>query len=249
MISAIIIDDEAKNIAMLRKLLATYCTQVQVVGDATDIRTGKRLIEEAEPQLIFLDVEMPYGNGFDLLRSLPDLSASVIFITAFDHYALEAFRYAAVDYLLKPVDIELLKEAVDKVAHNITAHKLAADYETLLRNMEENNTVRREVVLTDNRFRHVVRLEDIRYIIADGSYTHVHTIERTFVTTKNLKDFEEILPSETFARIHHGHIINIGHMLRFQRGKNGAVVMDNDVVLEVSVRRREAFMRLLQSMA
>ena len=245
MIKAVIIDDEQKNVSMLDSLLRDYCPQVLVAGTANNITAGKKLIEETGPQVVFLDVEMPYGSGFDLLRSMPDLQAEVIFITAFDQYALNAFRYAALDYLLKPVNIEQLQDAVQRAAERVKERTISSGYELLLRNLEEKDASKIVVALSDKGQQHMVPIADIMYIIADGSYTHIHTAKRSFVSTKNLKDFEQMFPAGIFCRIHHGHMVNWLHIDKVQKGRGGIVIMKDSRSLEIAVRRKEEFMKML----
>lgn len=246
MITAVIVDDETRNVSMLTSLLRDYCPQVQVLGSAASVKEGKELVLRCDPQLIFLDIEMPYGSGFDLLRSLPELKADIIFITAFDHYALTAFRYAALDYLLKPVNIEQLQDAVGRAAQRVDMQAQAANYTTLLRNLDREQAEHKELVLTDKGHQYIVRFADIKYIIADGSYTYVHTAQRNFVTTRNLKDFEELLPPDIFCRIHHGHIVNKAHITKIQKGRGGLVHMTDGVTLELAVRRKDAFFAMMK---
>jgi two-component system LytT family response regulator len=247
MISALIVDDEQKNTEMLAALLRTYCPQVTVAGVAASAAEGKEQIEKLQPQLIFLDIEMPYGSGFDLLRSIPEITAQVIFVTAFDQYALIAFRYAAVDYLLKPVNIEQLQEAVARAEQLINSKVLENNYKLLLSNLDEKDTTLQEIALNDKGSQYRVRFADIKYIIADGSYTHIHTVSRVFVTTKNLKDYEDILPAEVFCRIHHGHIVNTHHIEKVKKGRGGTVFMSDKMPLEVAVRRKDHFMKVFKN--
>jgi two-component system, LytTR family, response regulator len=246
MITAVIIDDEQKNISMLISLLQDYCPQVCLLGSARSAAEGKQLIEDLKPQLVLLDVEMPYGSGFDLLQSIPGLQTEVIFITAYDQYALNAFRYAALDYLLKPVNIEQLCEAVQRAGQKIKEKNTMRNYELLLHNLDEKDISKQSIALNDKGQQHLVQLADIIYIIADGSYTHIHTRKRSFVSTKNLKDFEQMLPAGIFCRIHHGHIVNKRQIDKIQKGRGGAVLMKDGRKLEIAVRRKEEFLKMLK---
>ena len=244
MITAVIIDDEQKNVSMLTGLLRDYCTQVMVSGGANNAADGKKLIEKLKPQLVFLDVEMPYGSGFDLLKSMPQLQAEVIFITAFDQYALNAFRYAALDYLLKPVNIEQLQNAVIRAEQRINEKSVVRNYELLLHNLDEKDVSKQTIALNDKGLQHFVELGDIKYIIADGSYSHIHTAKRAYVSTKNLKEFEQMLPPAIFCRIHHGHIVNLKQVDKLQKGRGGTVIMKDGKGLELAVRRKEEFLKM-----
>jgi len=246
MITAIIVDDEQKNVAMLVSLLHQYCPQVTLVSTANNVASARDSIERLHPQLVFLDIEMPYGSGFDLLQSLPGLDAEVIFITAFDQYALNAFRYAALDYLLKPVNIEELEDAVIRAEKRIKEKNTTRNYDLLLRNLEEREGIKQTIAFTDNGRQHLVPLADIKYIIADGSYTHIHTVNKEIVSTKNLKDFETLFPAKVFCRIHNGHIVNKMHILKIDKGRGGYVTMKDGKELEIAVRRKEEFLKIFK---
>jgi two-component system, LytTR family, response regulator len=246
MITAIIVDDEQKNVSTLVSLLQQYCGQVTLLGTANSAAGGKKLIENLKPHLVFLDIEMPYGSGFDLLESLPGIEAEVIFITAFNQYALNAFRYAALDYLLKPVNIEELEDAVRRAEKRIREKTSVRNYDVLLRNLDEKDTAKQTIAFADKGQQYLVPLADIMYIVADGSYTHVHTANKTIVSTKNLKDFENMLPATVFCRIHHGHLVNKTHIAKIQKGRGGVVSMKDGTALEIAVRRKEDFLKMFR---
>lgn len=245
MITAIIVDDEPKNVSMLITLLQQYCPQVKLLGTANSALAGKKLVDDLSPQLIFLDIEMPYGNGFDMLQMLPGLQAEVVFITAFDQYAVNAFRYAALDYLLKPVNIDQLTDAVYRAEKRVAEKHTANNYELLLRNLDEKDVSRQTIMFSDKGEQHLVQLQDIIYIIADGSYCHIYTTSRTIVAAKNLKDFEGMLPASLFCRIHHGHIINKNLITKIKKGRGGSVIMKDGKELEIAVRKKDDFLKML----
>ena len=149
MITAIIIDDEPKSVFTLNSFLESHCPNVQVLGSANNAKTGKELIDSKHPQLVFLDIEMPLGSGFDLLGSLPEIKFEVVFITAYNQYAISAFRFSALDYLLKPLRISELKEAVAKAEKRIAEKASKHNYELLLRNMTENNAAHKKIAIAD----------------------------------------------------------------------------------------------------
>ena len=244
MITAIIIDDEPKSVYTLDNFLAGHCPQVKVLGTANNATTGKDLVMETQPQLVFLDIEMPLGSGFDLLRSLPAISFEIIFITAYNQYAINAFRFSAIDYLLKPLRITELKQAVIKVEQRIAEKKSKKNYELLLRNMNEPNAANQKIALTDRGEQYLVQLDEIMYLLADGNYTQVVTGGKTFLSSKNLKDFDELLPADMFCRIHYGHIVNIQYIAKVQKGRGGSVITKDGKTLEIAVRRKEDFMKL-----
>ena len=243
MITAIIVDDEQKNISTLSHLLMGLCPEVQVQAIADNMDDAKELIGRLEPQLVFLDIEMPYGTGFDLLRSFSAINFEIIFITAFNQYAIEAFRYSAVDYLLKPIEAPLLKEAVARAAEKINNRVSAQNYELLIKNLEDQNAANQKIMLSEGSKQYVVPLAEIMYCIADGSYTKVHTVNRTFVSARNLKEFEQLLPGNIFHRIHYSHIVNSNHIGNLQKTNGNLVIMKDGKKLEIAVRRKDEFLR------
>ena len=244
MISAMIIDDEPKSVYTLNSFLTAHCPEVKVLCTANNAKEGKQLIESRQPQLVFLDIEMPLGSGFDLLRSLPEIGFEIIFVTAYNQYAVNAFRFSAIDYLLKPVRITELKQAVEKAALRIAEKSSKRNYELLLRNINEPIAAHQKIALTDRGEQYLVRLDEILYLLADGNYTQVVTPAKTFLSSKNLKDFEELLPMDMFCRIHYGHMVNIQSIAKVQKGRGGAVQMKDGKVLEIAVRRKDDFMKL-----
>ncbi len=244
MMSAVIIDDMQKNVSLLSSFLQAYCPEVCLLGTANNARDGRALIISEKPQLVFLDIEMPFGSGFDLLKSMPSIDFEVIFITAFNQYALNAFRFSALDYLLKPVNISQLKEAVGRAERRINEKTSMQNYELLLSNLDEKKPERQRIVLLNKGQQFHVLLEDIMYCVADGSYTHVTTKTQTFVSSKNLKDFEDMLPTDVFFRIHYSHIVNKNFILSV--GKNDRVIMKDNAEFEIAVRRKSKFLKDLR---
>lgn len=243
MITAIIVDDESKSISTLQKFLADFCPHIHIVGTAGNIAKAKLLIENLNPQLVFLDIEMPLGNGFDLLQSLKSITFEVIFITAFNHYAINAFRFAAIDYLLKPVNISQLQEAVARATQRIEEKIASQNYTLLLQNLNEEMANEQQIVLHDMEGQHIFKLKEILYCIAEGSYTAFHLQHgKVFISSKNLKEYETLLPESDFCRIHHGHIVNKIHIQQVGRGRGGSVKMRDGQELEISVRKKETFL-------
>ncbi len=247
MIKAIIVDDELNSVLTLRSLLAEYCPEVEVMGSTNSARNGKDLINTLKPELVFLDIEMPLGSGFELLQSLPSIQFEVVFITAYNQYAINAFRFSALDYLVKPVRITQLKEAVEKAAQRIKEKTESHRYELLLQNMHEQNPEKQKMMLTERGQQYLVAMEDIMYLLADGNYTHVHTGTKTFLASKNLKEFESILPPSVFYRIHNTHIVNTRFIVKIQQGRMGTAYMKDGKQLEIAARRKEAFMKMYKA--
>jgi two-component system, LytTR family, response regulator len=240
---ALIIDDEPKNVRILKKLLEDYCPQIVVAGEAGDARVAYTTIRELKPELVFLDIEMPYGNAFDLLDKLLPVDFEIIFITAFDDYTLKAFKYSALDYLLKPVDIDELKAAVKKAAEKISGKNINLQLGNLLSNLKNNQATLQKIALPSADGIIFINVEEIIRCEANGNYTIIYADSKEKITaSKTIKDYEELLPPSIFCRIHNSHIINLNRIKKYHRGRGGFVVMDDGTSIEVASRRRDEFL-------
>lgn len=246
MINAILIDDETDSNRILQTLLENYCPRVRVVGVADGVETAVTLIRQVNPDLVFMDIEMTEGNAFDLLNRLQPIQFHIIFVTAFDNHAVRAFRYNAIDYLLKPVNIIELRAAVSKISGKGVETDMFERVQNLLDNMRGTNPVERKMAVPTVSGLSFVALYDIVRLEASGSYTVIHLQDKTKInSTISIKDYEEILPDNFFFRIHHSHIINLNKIKSYQKGRGGYVTMDDNSFIEVASRRRESFMRRL----
>jgi two-component system LytT family response regulator len=243
MIRTVLIDDERDSISVLRRLLDSYCPEIEIVGTADGVETGAQLIRSVGPDLAFLDIEMTRGNAFDLLNRLKPVSFQVIFVTAFDEYAIKAFKCSAVDYLLKPIDIEDLREAVGKAIRYIHGKSFQAQMSVLLDNMDSFRQGQQKMAIPTLTGLIFVALADIMRLEAKGAYTliYLHKSE-SVMATRNIKEYEELLPGAIFFRIHNSHIINIQRIQKYLKGRGGCVVMEDGSSIEVASRRKEEFL-------
>jgi two-component system LytT family response regulator len=246
MIKTLIIEDEQKSREMLAAIIQKNCPELQIVGLAENVKEGVRLIQENNPELVFLDISMPDGSGFDLLEQVPGHRFELIFATASDQHAIRAIKYSACDYLLKPIDIEELKVAVEKV---ISKKKVAPNMENLqfliqhLKRADENF---QKITLPTGNAYEIVNVKDIIRCEADGSYTIFYlTDKRKLMISAGLKHYEELLPESEFIRVHHHHLINMNHVVRFLKEDGGYAVMSDGSKIEISRRKKEAFMEKL----
>ena len=195
------------------------------------------------PELVFLDIEMQSGNTFDLLNRFAEIAFEVIFITAFSNYALKAIKYAALDYILKPVDIAELKVAVKKALKRMEEKNMNTRIASLLNNLNVENKEIQKIGLTSIDGFHIEEVQQIMYLIADGSYTEVYIRnKKKQLVSKNLKEFEDILPASIFCRVHHSHLININFVKKYVKGRGGHVEMEDGIHIEISARKRDAFL-------
>ena len=236
-IQAIIIDDEQGNIDVLKKMVADFCDDIEIAGTAVSVDKGIAVIKEKRPDLVFLDIEMPGKNAFDLIDHLSPVNFEIIFITAFQHYALKAFRYSAIDYLLKPVNIRELREAIEKTRKRIQERNFQQRLDNYF-NIERKKEAKIAIQLKDGYS--FINYNDIICCSSEGTYTAVYVVNgNKLLSSNNLSHFEEILPDEIFCRIHNSHLVNLNHAVHYSKGRGGLLQMVNKMQLEVSQRKRD----------
>jgi two-component system LytT family response regulator len=251
---AIIIDDETNAREALTNLLALICPDVEICGEAKNAELGIELIHKVKPNLVFLDIQMPGKTGFDLLASLEKVDFGVIFTTAYQEYAIRAFRFSAIDYLLKPIDPEELEAAVSKFKSQIASvnpQQLQILQEHLdpartLRLVQRTRNDNQRIALPTAEGIHFVQMTDIIQCESLGSYTKFHLVKGpAIVVSRLLKEYEEILDHYYFFRVHQSNIINLEHIKRYVKGDGGQVWMSDNTEIEVSRRRKDEFLTLL----
>jgi two-component system LytT family response regulator len=243
MIRTIIIDDEPNNIEALRLLLQKYCPLIELIGVAENSRTGQALIINTQPDLVFLDIEMPFGNAFELLNSLSPVNFEIIFVTAFDNYAINAIKYSALDYLLKPLNIKELQAAVQKALERIKTKNITSKIDTLMYNLSVNKPVLQKVALPTLDGLVFVNINELVWLEARGSYTFVYMQDQQkIMVSRTLKEFEDILPLENFSRVHQSYIINHYFIKKYNRGRGGTIEMEDGTTIEVSMRKKDEFL-------
>jgi two-component system LytT family response regulator len=246
LIRAVLIDDETDSNRILQTLLENYCPQVAVAGTADGVGTAVDLISDVQPDLVFMDIEMTHGNAFDLLNRLQPVNFHIIFVTAFDNHAVRAFKYNAIDYLLKPVNIRELCAAVDKLSGKVVESNLLGRVRSMLENMRGVDAGERKIAFPTTNGLSFVPMKDIIRLESKGAYTQIHLQGGTkVVATGPIKEYEDLLPDILFFRIHMSHVINLNKIKSYQKGRGGYVTMDDDSEIEVASRRREEFMQRL----
>jgi len=247
MIKVAIIDDEEGSIELTGNLLKLCETPVQLVGTASSVESGYQLLLNHPPDLVFLDVEMKDGTGFDLLKRFETISFKVIFITAHQEFAIAAFKFSALDYLLKPVSPPDFVAAVRKAEQAISGEELNVKLQALLYNINDPSRNRKKVVLKTSDRIYAIYASDIIRFESDGSYTTVYLNDgKKIVVSRLLKEFDEMLAPSGFARPHQSHLVNIEQMFCFARTESHIVMKDNSIV-PVSARKKELVMSLIQA--
>jgi two-component system, LytTR family, response regulator len=245
MINAVIIDDEQHCIDALAADLSKNCGNVHIADKCNSAKEGILSIKKNKPQLIFLDVEMPWMNGFEMLEMFDHIDFCIIFTTAYDKFAAKAFRISAVDYLLKPVDATDLKNAVQKAEEKILASAGSVNIQNLLHNIRQP-AQQQKIALPNRDGYEFTQVNSILYCTAEGAYTKVYlTDKRYLLISKTLGDIEEILPSEIFIRIHHSTIVNLNAVTHYLRTDGGYVVLSTNEKLIVSKARKDYLLQRL----
>ena len=241
---AIIVDDEPDGIGTLKKMLELHCSQVEVVATCMNAETAKKKTEELEPDVIFLDIQMPGKSGLEMLTELPVKNFEVIFVTAHNEYMLQALQFSAVDYLLKPVDEERLINAVNRAGKKLEQKSDNNNMETLMHNIQKAGTPKEmKLCIPSLKGFLVLKLEDIIVCEAERNYTVFYLVNKKPVTvSRTLLDYEEILKDTTFLRVHKSFLINLQHVTEYQRGEGGMVIMSNGMEIEVSRRKKDNFL-------
>ncbi len=248
MIKSVIIDDEKPFINSLRSVLKTE-TDIMILGEARGVEEGIALINQTEPDLVFLDIQMSDGTGFDLLKKLDRRDFNLIFITAYDQYAIDAFRFSAMDYLLKPLLSEHLYAALDRVRERLESNKINLQLSVLMDNMENMARNSKKIILREADTMHIVRLDEILYCEADGSYTTFFlTGKRKIIVSQHLKEFENYLSPCGFFRGHRSHLINVSKILRFDKVDGGVVHIEEGKNLSISLRKKEQLLQVLNAL-
>ena len=245
MIRSLVIDDEQNCIESLVFDLQKYCRDVEVLETCTSPKQALLSIKKHKPDLIFLDVQMPWMNGFEMLELIDEIDFAIIFTTAYDQFAAKAFRLSAVDYLLKPVDVNDLKEAVRKAGEKIQQKTGAANITNLLNNFKKPEVSQR-IAFPGREGFEFIEAGKIVYAQAEGSYTHVFLNDkRKLIISKTLSDIEEMLPAENFQRIHHSTLVNISHVTHLFKSDGGYIVLDTGEKLAISKSKKESLMERL----
>lgn len=241
MLNAVLIDDDQSNLSSLSEKILRHCAEVNICARCDNAADGKAAIEYIKPDLVFLDIEMPVMNGFVMLQQLSYRNFELIFVTAYDHYAINAIRFSALDYLVKPVDVDELKSAVAKAVNNRRSSSAQLQLELLLEQMNLKQFKRISVPTSEGL--QFLNVDDIVYFEASNNYTTIFLASTAkYLVARTLKDFEDMLANTVFFRIHHSFLINLNYVEKYIRGEGGQVMMKNGKMLDVSKRKKPEFL-------
>lgn len=243
-LKAVIIEDEEISRDILKNYLITYCPDVDLVGEAANIEEGEKLIEKESPAIVFLDIEMPYGNGFDLLERIKNINFEVVFITAYSNYAIKALNLSASSYILKPIDIDELVSAVNKIKENKAKSGAISNTKILSENIKAINNREQKIVLPQIDGFEVAKISDIIRGEASDNYTVLHLVgNKKYTLSKTLKFYDELLSEFGFLRAHKSHLINLSHVVKYKKGKVGQAIMTDGSVALISQTAKKEFVK------
>lgn len=248
MIKAVIVEDEERNASVLKSMISEYCPLVNVLDVFDSVKTALKGIPDKQPQLVFMDIMLGDGNAFDILSKLKERNFEVIFITAYDKFAIKAIKFSALDYLVKPISIVDLQDAVNKFGKNKLHQNELKRYDELLQNIKNGEEKLQRISLPTLEGYLFFDLTDIIRLHADGSYTNVHLRSKEkILVSRQLKEFESMLDNDGFFRVHHSHLINLTHIKKYVKGAGGYVVMNDGEHVEVASRRKEDFLKAMHA--
>ena len=248
MIRCVIVEDEEIARRVLKSLLAQYCQDVMVCAEADDVTSGKNMIEMFRPDLVFLDIEMPGGSGFKLLSMVENIDFEVVFITAYEQFAIKAIRHDALDYILKPIDPKELVAAVEKVKEAKYKKTLKKQYDNILKNLDPEQLVVRKISLSTTDKIHLIDVDDIIRCESDNYYTKIFFKDgNSLLVSKTLKEIDQKLEEYDFVRTHKSHLVNIRYIKNFIKDEM-MVVMADDTKVPVSKRKKERILEVINNL-
>ena len=246
MLRGIVVEDEKHSRETLIGMLARYCKNVEIVGEAEGYRSGLEMIRKFDPDLIFLDIQMPDGSGFRLLEELDEINFEIIFTTAFDQFAIKAIKYSALDYLLKPIDPDELVNAIRKVEQKRSNQQVNQNIQVLLDNIKTKESDPHKIVLSTSEKIHILETDQILRCESDNYYTNFFLTDgKTILVSKTLKENEELLGDHNFIRPHKSHLVNVKYIKGFLRNDGGYIEMTDGSQIPVSRRKREKIIEII----
>lgn len=244
---ALIIDDEQRTRELIAKMIESFDMGITAIPKGENVKSGLEAIQEIQPDLVFLDIQMPDGTGFDLLKAVPNKNFEVIFITAHEEFAIKAIKFSALDYILKPVDPEELRAALERAMSTLHEQKQEPQFEALQHNIQPNQ--KRKLVLKTQESVHVVELDNIIRCEADRNYTSFYLAEgKKILVSRTLKDYETLLSGHNFLRVQQSHLVNLNYVDRYDKGNGGAVVMKDGSEVPLSPAKRDIFFQILENL-
>ena len=247
MLKTIIVEDSHVNIDNLIELLKANFPQIEIVGKAIDAQSAFKLIDESTPDLVISNISLSENNASEFLDRLSPINFEIIFIADNDKHTLTAFKYGAIHYLLKPIDLNELRSAISRVSRTVAEKKSKHQFELLLENVTNSGLIHSKIAIPTSEGYVFIDIDDIIRCEANGTYTYIYTKKpERIVASKNIKEYELLLPKKKFFRIHNSHLINLDRISKYTKGRGGTVTMEDGTELDVASRRRLEFLEKFQ---
>ena len=248
MIKAYVIEDEKPTRETILKLIENNCSEIKIVGSSDNVSDATREIKEFNPDLLLADINISEGTSFDILANLEKTSFKVIFITAYEEYALKAIKFAALDFILKPIDPVELIDSIEKAIQSIEKENSQLMLQNLMENLRTSDKKFEQIVLKTAESIYLVNVKDITHLEADGAYTKFFFNDRRkIMVSKVIKEYDEMLSEYSFVRVHQSHIINLSYIDRFEKQDGGYIVLKDDTIVPVSFRKKDSLLKVLEN--
>ncbi|WP_109098837.1 LytTR family DNA-binding domain-containing protein [Aquimarina sp. AU58] len=247
-LKAVIVEDEKHSRENLKQFLEEFCTDITVTSMATSVSEAITILSSTKPDVVFLDIELQTGTGFDVLNQISNFNFEVVFTTAFDQYAIKAIKFSSLDYLLKPIDLEELQNAVEKVRKKKNQKIYKKQLETLMLNLKQQKPKLNKICLATAEGFEFVNIDDIIFCKANGSYTSfIMKNESKLLVSKHLKEYENLLLEQDFMRVHNSYLINLKEVKKFVKSDGGYIIMNNDISVSISRSKKEDFLKVMST--
>ncbi len=249
MYKTLIVEDEKKAQNALTRILNNYCENINVIGYADNVKSAVEQIDNMQPDIVYMDIELSDGTGFEVLSQISNMNFSLIFCTGHNEFAIQAFKYNAIDYILKPPDIEEVISSTNKAIDNLNLKQKDTAFKHLLSFYQNADKVNEKIILKTSSDIYIILIQDIYHCESDGSYTTFNTIDdRKITVSKSLKEYESILNTHNFIRPHQSHLVNLNYVQRIHKADGGYLVLKNGKEIPISTRKKESIIKALDNM-
>ena len=239
-LKVVIIEDEKHSRETLKSMLEEFCQDVKVIATASSVKEAVKVLSIYSPDVVFLDIELQPGLGFDILEQIKEPSFEIIFTTAFEKYAIKAIKFSSLDYLLKPIDLDELQDAVEKARHQMDTNVYRQQIDTLMQSLSRGTNKQEKICLATTAGMEFIAIEDIILCKADGSYTcFVLKNKKTLLVSKHLKEYENLLADQQFMRVHNSFLINLNEVKKYIKSDGGYIIMSNNMHVSISPRKKD----------
>ncbi|WP_396590832.1 LytR/AlgR family response regulator transcription factor [Allomuricauda sp. R78024] len=246
-LKVVIVEDEKHSRETLKKLLEEFCEDVKIIATASSVNEAVKVLSVFSPDIVFLDIELQPGVGFDVLNQIKEPNFEIIFTTAFEKYAIKAIKFSSLDYLLKPIDLDELQQAIEKARNRLDKSVSRQQIETLIQNLSQENPRQEKICLATTSGMEFISIEDIIVCKADGSYTSfILKNKNPLLVSKHLKEYENLLADQQFMRVHNSYLINLKEVKKYIKSDGGYIIMSNDMHVSISPRKKEELIGVMK---